>query len=255
MKMLSNQKGLGLLEVIIAAGLLSVVAYGIMQMTSLGFKSSADLDSRQEMRDLRDEFYLAIKSSGCGLVADGQTFQDADIGLDVTSASKINLSHLYSRYGQEFIAGQKYGTVAIKTTEPFIFAPPSKNSPFTEHLPVSAKTAGGYYSVGDGYLGEITINLSKSASAGQGVMPMRFLTLVEVDADKKISSCKSLAELSDAKEACNSMRSGDNKLEFEWSDADAKCLVTTLSESPSDGVMSFNEQGNASDDYVLSQIE
>ncbi len=229
MKVRLKEDGFGILETLIALGLLGAIALGVMQMMEQGYKASSDLNSRQELRYLKDEFHLALIADGCGVDLDSLP------PLDLSKSDQVKFTELEGVSGQTFVGGMQYGKISIHKDNPFYFAPPSRKSPILEGLdPSLQKTSGGYWKLDTGeYVAELVINIVKPKSAGGREIPMRFLAFLTLNpGTTKIGTCKSVTGISSAKEGCSSM-SGLN-MNFEWNDTTAKCDVT-LTLPPSAG--------------------
>lgn len=251
--MMNRDDGFGIMEVIIAIGLMAVLSLGLMRLMDNSYKSSADLNVRQEIRDLRDEFYTAIKSSGCGLSGPNEDVKDKNYKIDITKSTGLNLQRLYGRYGQSFKAEERYGKVTIAKDSPFKLGPLSRNSPLIEGLPANAKTPGGYYLMDTKVAAELSIQLTSNNKARPS---LKFMALLTLDASDIITDCTSIAELTSAKESCTTMQESDGKLMFEWNDLTSKCDVT-MAETPdsSDGRYNLNEPGDVDPKlYILSKI-
>ena len=255
MKLKSCQRGIGLTETIMSAGIVGVIALGIAKIMEGGYKNNSDLSVRQEAREFKDQFYMTIKKDNCGLTPPNVSLDTQNILLESTSSAQINIPKLYSAFGQEINQGDQFGRLSIAKTEGFKITPPSQNSPYIKYLPSSAKTSGGYYLLNDEIVGEIIIKMQKPTSAGGGVIPLNYIAFFGVDpSTKKITSCRSLAEISSAKESCESISSTDSKSEFSWNDSTMSCEVTIHTLENSSGNLNYNDSNNVSNDYVLSQI-
>lgn len=257
-----NQSGLSMVEIIMGAGLLAGLSLGLSKLFESGYKNSSNLTQKQEIRDLRDEFNVAIRKNACGLLpptADGETpitLKERNIKVDVESGEPVLITTLYGRQGQSITAGSKYGKITVADTNPIKITGLARKSPLTEGLPSAAKTSGNYYAMDNYFLGELSIQLSKSKGAGGGNEKISFITMLTIDPiSKTLTNCKSLTELSAAKDNCNSMSNEQGKIVFEWDDENFTCVVSITDNSSGDGVYAMTQNGDVPPEtYMLNNI-
>lgn len=118
-----NQNGFSLMSTIVATALVGALSLGIMRVLDQGYKGSSDLNARQELRDIRDEFYVSLRAQSCGLVKNDEAVADKDLKFNEDDGKKITVSSLHNRFGTEFKPGTQYGKITIKKTDPFFISP------------------------------------------------------------------------------------------------------------------------------------
>jgi hypothetical protein len=251
-KFLKSENGFSIVQVMVAAGLASIVMLAFMNMFSDAYKKEADLKSRQEARDFADELYVAVMKGSCGLIAPGVTFDSKAIAVDLTSDAPIEIPQLYGAYGQVFSPGTKYGNLTFSANGIRIF-PIKRNSLLmgeelakilekSDAEKTTLITAGGYIIKGTAgsleYLAEMVMQLDKPKGAGAGVIPIRTLVLFETKAPDPanptaliISGCRSIPEVKAAKLACEGTKIG-SQTGF-WDDQNFVCTFVLPNESQS----------------------
>jgi hypothetical protein len=268
-----NENGFSITSTLVATGLVGALALGIMRITEQGYKGSSDLSARQEIRDLRDEFYVSMQSNSCGLVGRDETLKDnRDWVFDEDKT--LAPSKLYNRFGGEFKAGDQYGKLQIRKNNPFLIAPLDRKSPLlpVDLLPPDSlipdsttypkKKGIGYYEISPNqYLAGLSIMVKKPLSAGKGQdgegkdAPVTFVIVLEVDDSNKIIGCRSIANLSSAKEACENTQNEGSALVFDWDGYKCNVEVNIANNNPSDGIYETNSLGDADPlVYDLSKI-
>lgn len=251
---LKNNKGVTLVEIMIVSALLMGLALVVMNITKIGLKSSVDLDNRQESRDVKDQIYLATQNMNCGLAPTGENLIDKNIILDDTDSAQVVVSKLFlgNSAANSITAGSDYGNFKIPASseEPIVILPPRDQQPYIKSLddtPVTGKTSGGYYKVGEYTLAELRMKISpiNSLSKTQKIIPLYFLVFLKIDGTNKITDCKSLSNLANARDACLSMNEEDGKIEYEWIQEDLKCSVTLFNEMAEgvNGTLDFDDPG------------
>ncbi len=249
-----NNKGVTLVEIMIASALLGGLALIVMNITKIGLKSSVDLDNRQESRDVKDQIYLATQNANCGLAPTGEDLIDKNIILDDTDSNQVVVPKLFLGNGDvnAIAAGSTYGSFKIPPSaeSPIIILPPRDELPYVKSLddtPDTGKTSGGYYKVGEYTLAELRMKIlpTNSLSNGKKTIPFYFLVFLKVDGDKKITDCRSLSNIANARDACLSMNEEDGKIEYEWITEDLKCSVTLSNEMAEgvNGTLDFDDPG------------
>lgn len=245
--MYGNERGFTLVEVLIATACVAGLSLVVMNLYKQGIKNSADLDNRQELRDLRDQFNMAIKSGSCGLIDSNLDFKTAPkISLNTNSSNPKILKSLFS-LNHEFKASHNIGHFKIMDTNPFSIVPAPETSPML----VDCDKKGGAYCVveKDVYAVDIVIALKKPNITGAGQLNLKFMALVKLDASKNISECNSINEISSAKENCEAMES--DVADYNWNDDTLTCEVVAKDEgAASDGTLSLDDQGDIDKKYI-----
>jgi hypothetical protein len=257
-----NQNGFSLMSTIVATGLVGALSLGVMRLLDQGYKGSSDLNARQELRDIRDEFYVSLKTNSCGLVSANELLENKDLKFNEDDGKNIPISSLYNRFHTEFKPGTQYGKLTIKKTDPFFISPLGRNSPFLEGGGNIEKTKGGFFKLSDSeYVAELNIQMVKPKSAGKGsngegvMVPLSFTVLLEV-IEGKITGCKTMSQLSAAKESCESMYSENGEIDFEWESETNKCSVTVINNNSSTDTYDTDEPGAVDPmKYILSSIK
>jgi hypothetical protein len=247
------------MSTIVATGLVGALSLGVMRLLDQGYKGSSDLNARQELRDIRDEFYVSLKTNSCGLVSANELLENKDLKFNKDDGKNIPVSSLYNRFNTEFKPGTQYGKLTIKKTDPFFISPLERNSPFLEGMD---PTKGGYYELSDNeYVAELKILMVKPKSAGKGsngegvMVPLSFTVLLEVTSGK-ITGCKTMSQLSAAKESCESMSAAEEKIMFGWDSDTNRCLVDVIDNNPSSDTYDTDEPGAVDPmKYILSSIK
>jgi hypothetical protein len=251
------------MSTIVATGLVGALSLGVMRLLDQGYKGSSDLNARQELRDIRDEFYVSLKTNSCGLVNDKEPLENKDLKFNEDDGKNITVSSLYNRFGSEFNPGTQYGKLTIKKTDPFFISPLERNSPFLEGMDPDSKTNGGYFKLPNDneYVAELKILMVKPKSAGKGsngegvIVPLSFTVLLEVT-DGKIIGCKTMSQLSAAKESCESMSTAQGEIEFQWDSDTNRCLVDVIDNNSSTDQYDTDEPGAVDPmKYILSSIK
>ena len=245
-----GQRGFTLIELMIVAGAMAGLTLVTMNIFKQGAKASSDLNARQEARDLRDQFSAAVKTGTCGLVP--VDFETNKIVVDTSVAIPTNLGTFYSKQGS-FTAGQKLGTLSIAplNTNPITIGPPSADSPLIANC--ANFTDGNYCQYNDGYLvADITIKLKKPKIAGNALLPLKFTTLITLNASNEIVGCKSMTEVTLSKETCDTMTPQNGGISFQWDDSNFTCNVTKEDPAPDpSGNYSQSDPGNTAPNYIL----
>jgi len=215
-----GQRGFTLVELMIVAGAMAGLALVTMNIFKQGIKTSTDLNIRQEARELRDQFNVAVSSGSCGLINPENATSTFPV-VDVTVPTVTTLGSLFTKQGQ-FSAGTLFGKLKIQSIK--IGPPDLQSSPLLADCPltVGAVTNGGYCELGykaatttptaapaihtNNYAAEITVNLVKPRAAGGGILPLKFLTVLTINPTTKIiTGCKSIASISSAEETCRAI--------------------------------------------------
>ena len=245
-----GQRGFSLVELIVVAGAMAGLSLVTMNIFKQGAKTSTDLNVKQDARDFRDQFTIAVKSGSCGLVqTDLATTPIAN--FDIDDPNGLSVATLYTKQGV-YSQGSVVGRLQIANTNAFRLAPPVTSSPLIAKCDPANLSAGGYCLVGGYRVAELTINLQKPASLGNGLIPLRFLLMLMVDDNKNITECKSISSINAAYETCSAMQTTNNSMIITWNENTLQCEVNTAPPAViPDGTLTPTDPGTVDPAYIL----
>lgn len=251
-KHLVNTKGMSLLQVTMAMGLMSLMAYGTMSMFENGRKNEANLRHLFEARELYGELGDVVKSPNCGL-------PDLAVPIAISSTTwttlaTVNLpSGIFGRTVQ-LKQGDKYGAFTVGQVA---FAPILDLKDNTlKYLSLDGANASDF-AAATMIRGALLLQLNSPETPKA---PLRLPVNLTLSADKSsIVSCKTAADNDTLQLACSSF-GGD------WIEADSRCqlpcppglekkddicIVKDADDAKSETYCNANEQCNVNSKFIL----
>jgi|GEM_PF-5412193 len=212
-----NEKGMTLVEIMVASSILIFVIMGAMNAFIEVKKQQVLTEAKEDSASLSDELAALVKSTGCGVV---KLTADSNANIPVatnffTTTGTITLNGLAGVDGLsngqiQLIKDQKYGKLKIDSIE---IGP--------RRLPQSPSVVQYIKRNTISYFASIIVKYKNITGASNGLTEeVRQNVVLTLSADnQKIINCSSLEQFSANVEVCESL--GGN-----WSDEDSTCSLS-----------------------------